>query len=96
MTEGAFLAAVLDECETYGVLAFHCVDSRRSVGAGFPDLVLVGRRSTLFAELKTRTGRPSPRQTTWKYRLLATGEAYAVWTPADLDSGLIVTILSEL
>lgn len=96
MNESVFLTAVLDLAEIHSVLAFHVFDSRYAIGKGFPDLVLVGRHRTMFAELKTQRGRWSQMQVTWKYRLIASGEHWVSWTPADLDNGAIADTLSEL
>jgi hypothetical protein len=50
----------------------------------------------MFAELKTMGGVMGRDQTTWRYRLIATGEHWVCWTPADLDNGAIRDALSEL
>jgi hypothetical protein len=74
-----------------GWLAYHTFDSRRSE-KGYPDLHLVHpvRGLSLFRELKTRTGRISPDQKKWGAALLAAGQDFAIWRPADLWSGLIL------
>jgi hypothetical protein len=87
VTESVILAAVLALCEEHDVLAYHSADSRRDVGAGFPDLVLAGTRRTLFVELKSPYGALRPEQTDWRYRLVACGELWELWRPADLESG---------
>lgn len=83
MTEDELLSAVTGCAAGLGVSAFHVPDSRRVVtGRGFPDLVLVGRRC-LFAELKSADGELSPDQVRWKYKLIAAGQRWVLWRPAD-------------
>jgi molybdopterin synthase catalytic subunit len=96
MTESELQAAVLDIAAENQVLAFHCYDSRRSTGKGFPDLVLSGLRHTLFAELKDAVSHLKPDQTTWKYRLIGSGEDYVTWRPKDLASGVIEATIKGL
>ena len=67
-------------------LVFH---PRFSVGseAGWPDLTLLRRRDgrALFRELKTDSGRVSPRQAAVLDLLRACGLDAGVWRPADMD-----------
>ena len=96
MKESELLHAVIALCEKHNVLVFHSTDSRRDVGRGFPDLVLVGQHGVLFVELKADTGTRRPNQTTWGYRLLAADAHYGVMKPRDLESGYIRNILEKL
>jgi hypothetical protein len=96
LIESELLAEVLTICDEHDVLAFHSTDSRRDIGKGFPDLVCVGRHHILFAELKRFGGYRSPEQTTWGYRILATGARYALWTPLDLKRGTIESAIRGL
>jgi hypothetical protein len=96
MTEDDLLAEVLALCDENDVLAYHSADSRRDVGTGFPDLVLAGTRRTLFAELKSQYSTLRPEQTNWRYRLVACGELYEIWRPADLESGHIERTIAGL
>jgi len=95
-SEDDLLEAVLALADEHQVLAFHSTDSRRDTGRGFPDLVLVGRHHLMFAELKGWGGVRSVHQTTWSYRLRATGARYALWNPPDLTAGRIEKAISEL
>jgi hypothetical protein len=61
-------------------------------GAGFPDLVLVGRGEVLFRELKTRRGQLSVDQKAWGELLDRNGADYSVWRPVDWK----VRIITEL
>lgn len=67
ITEAQFQKRVTDLCNLLGLKVFHSGDSRRDTGAGFPDLVIVGKpgRGVLFAELKTDKGRLTREQTDW-------------------------------
>lgn len=82
ISEAAFQQVVIDYCSFRGLLVFHDNDSRRN-RAGFPDLVIVGSRGYLFAELKTQTGRVRPDQQTWMDRLDDAGAPVRLWRPSD-------------
>ena len=58
-------------------------------GAGFVDLVLVGRGRVLFRELKSSIGRLSHAQRLWGVALRGAGADYDIWTPEDWISGRI-------
>lgn len=80
-----------------GYLCYHTHDSRRSE-AGFPDLVLVGRR-LIFSELKREGKDPTPAQQDWLNRLDGferhTGGLVVArcWRPSDWFSGEIEGVL---
>jgi hypothetical protein len=72
-----------------GWLVFHTFDSRRSTGAGFPDLVLAKPgRMVVFAELKTMKGVISTSQREWIAALnMPFGGCQAFfWRPSDEDA----------
>jgi hypothetical protein len=94
--ESELLARVIMLAWRLGLKAFHSGITWGDTGAGFPDLVLVGRRGVLFAELKSADGRLSEDQRTWRDRLLAAGQEWRLWRPADLASGLIEEDLQRL
>ena len=96
MTEAELQAEVIRIARTHKVLVFHSADSRRDTGAGFPDLVLVGKHRVLFCELKDGGAERSTAQTQWYYRLIAVGAHYVLWRPRDLDNGAVETLLREL
>lgn len=77
-------------------LVFFHQTRAQQIGQGFPDLVISGPGGTLFRELKMPRGQLKPEQVTWKYNLIAGGEDYAIWLPADYESGLIETELSQV
>lgn len=96
MTEQELLAEVLSLCHEYGLLAHHCRDSRKCVGRGMPDLVIVGTSRTLFAELKSGGGDLTSMQVEWKWRLVASGCHWVCWSPKHLISGVIESVLADL
>lgn len=65
-------------------------------GKGFPDLVLVRRDDrTVFVEIKGDGDRLRPDQSAWIDDLVSTGAEVYVWTPRDLDSGVIAETLQR-
>lgn len=82
VTEEQLQEAVRKLAKYLGVLYYHPFDSRRSA-PGFPDTVLAGTRGLIFAELKSAAGKLSPAQTAWRYMLLASGQKWVLWRPAD-------------
>lgn len=93
--ETELLEAVLDLAATCGWLRAHFRPARTAQGwrtpvsgdgKGFPDLVLVpppGHGRVIYRELKSPGRRLDPDQEVWRDRLLAAGENWAVWYPAD-------------
>ena len=94
MTEQELQEEVIRIAQENGCLVFHSTDSRRDIGRGFPDLVIVGKHRTIFVELKTATGNRTTDQTSWYYRLIAVGEHVTLWRPKDLP--YIESVLREL
>ena len=65
-------------------------------GKGFPDLVLVRSHDrVMFVEVKGDGDRIRPDQAAWVEDLASAGAEVEVWTPHDLDSGVIATTLQE-
>lgn len=85
MQEDELLRQILTLARQYDVLPFHCYDSRKTTGPGFPDVVLAGKRELVFAELKTEYSTLTTSQTDWKYRIMSSGNVYEVWRPKDVD-----------
>lgn len=94
MTEAELQQDVADLCAELGLYHYHPHDSRRSE-RGWPDSVIVGRR-VIFRELKSSGGSASPEQKRLGWRLRAAGQDWAVWTPADWNSGRILAELERL
>ena len=95
MLEAELQAKVLDLCKKYRSRVFHSTDSRKDIGAGYPDLTIVGK-SLLMAELKQQYTNLSVPQTSWKYALKAAGVAYYLWHPSDLTDGIIEIMLKSI
>jgi hypothetical protein len=89
MIEDELDAEVVKLVKALHLATFHTRDSRRADGAGFPDRVIVGPGGVLWRELKREWSDLRPAQTTWKYRLIATGQDWGIWRPTDLKSGRI-------
>lgn len=85
MSETQLQQRILDYCRLRGLLVFHDNDSRRN-NPGFPDLVIVGSRGVIFAELKAETGRLRPDQETWLLKLRQAGAQAVVWRPSHWDT----------
>jgi hypothetical protein len=96
MTEDQLLDHIADLCHDLAIMLFHTHDSRRDLGAGFPDLVLAGPGGVLFRELKNDHGQLRPEQQRWRYRLLAGGTDYGVWRPDQWRSGFIEKELNAI
>ena len=83
-TEKAFQAWVLQLARTHNWAAYHTYNSQRSE-PGFPDLVLAKDARLIFAELKTNTGKVSPRQEHWLRLLAMTSAEVYLWRPRQID-----------
>lgn len=86
VTEHQFQRQVLAWAKRAGWTATAMQDSRSlfwGCEAGFPDLILIRGEQLLFVELKTESGRVTPRQATWHQRLrrIPCAEVH-VWRPS--------------
>jgi len=88
VTEAQLQDAVTDLCKLLGLWHYHPYDSSRST-SGWPDLVILGKRGAIFAELKSEDGRRSRAQVDVARRLEQAGLAYRLWRPSDLKAGII-------
>lgn len=93
IAEAAFQRLVVDLAEWCGWLCWHDHDSRTNA-AGLPDLLLLRGTRLLWRELKTASGRIRPAQADFGARLLAAGQDWAVWRPADWSS-IVMTLTAE-
>jgi len=84
MREDQLQEAILELCQWLRLKAFHIYDSRKSAGAGFPDLVISGPGGTIFAELKSEKGKVSLSQDEWLNILTLSGQVAVVWRPSDM------------
>ena len=84
MTEKQWQKAVEREARRGGWMFYHTRYSLGS-GAGFPDLVLVRGKRVIFAELKSDTGKLTPKQEEWAAALLGAGAEWHLWRPMHAD-----------
>lgn len=95
LSEAEFQRLVIELAQTLGYLVAHFrpgMDRRGNWqtavagdGAGFPDLVLVGRGQVLFVELKAQKGTPSAQQKNWLEAIAKAGGQAHLWRPRDWD-----------
>lgn len=93
LSEKAWQSFVVDLAKWNGWHVYHALPVRNEKGVwrtatqgdtGFPDLVLAHpTRGTIFAELKSATGRLSDNQIAWIGVLKASGAEVYVWRPSD-------------
>jgi hypothetical protein len=95
MSEAQLTESVRDYCTGLRLRRAHTYNSRRSP-AGWVDEVIGGPRGVIFRELKTATGKVTPEQQAWIDLLARAGMDVAVWRPADLLSGRIITELRAI
>jgi len=96
MTESDLQAEVIRMARDLRLAVFHSTDARRDIGAGYPDLTIVGPGGVAFVELKSASGRLSADQVAWRYRLMIAGSIYRLWTPSDLAGGGVAALLGYL
>lgn len=95
MLEYELLKEVQARCDKLGLYHYHPTDSRRD-RRGFPDLVIVGPRGVIFAELKSASGKLEPDQRRWGTMLSSAGEVWTIWRPGTLHSGIIQRMLESI
>ncbi len=83
--EDELQAKVVKLAKQLGYKIYHTYDSRLSE-EGWPDLVLVRKKTVIFAELKTETGKLTPSQKRWLAALMAAGQRTYCWRPSDIES----------
>lgn len=79
---------VRDQANARGLFAYHTRDSRGSQ-RGMPDWFLLGAHGILWRECKIPPDKCTSEQRALGYALQALRQDWAVWTPADKESGLI-------
>ena len=86
-TEAELRARILRCAQPHGWLHYHTWNSRKS-DVGFPDDVLVKPGRLIFAELKSRTGKPTAAQARWLAVLARSvpGVETYLWRPADVSA----------
>jgi hypothetical protein len=95
MPEAALQKAVTDLAALLGIWWYHAAQPRRD-NPGWPDLVLIGRRGALFRELKRDGRQPTAIQSEVGRRMRYAGLDWAVWRPADLRAGAVMSELEKI
>lgn len=85
MSERTWGLQVETAAKLRGWMYYHTWNSRNSAG-GFPDYVFSRGGDILYAELKTETGKLTPKQIQWRYALLDAGNEWHLWRPSDEDA----------
>jgi hypothetical protein len=96
MTEAGFQAEVNRLISQHRRLVWFHLTRPQRLGKGLPDLIVAGPNGVIWRELKVPPGTLTPEQVQWKWTLLASGQDWAVWLPADLDSGRITRELEQI
>jgi hypothetical protein len=96
MTEAMLQTSILELARLHKLQAFHCYDSRKSTGVGFPDLCLAGPGGVVFAELKNDVLAPTPEQMTWLGTLVEGGAEAYLWRPEQWLDQTIHAVLARL
>jgi hypothetical protein len=86
MTHSELQDLIIAACASLGLHVHHCQMNRSH--AGFPDLVIIGRR-VLWRELKVPPDTTTSKQRLIGYWLQIGGQDFGVWTPAEWESGEI-------
>lgn len=95
MTEAEFQRQAEAECRRLGLLWHHCRDARHCSGPqGLPDLLALGPRGLILAELKGPDGETSAAQDRWIWTAHRLGMAIPVLRPAD--AGHLMELLRSI
>jgi len=101
VTGGEMQKAIIDLGRTCGwrIAHFRAMQDRHGVwrtpvaadGAGFPDLVLLHpkRDGVVWREIKGPYESVRPDQEAWGEALLASGEDWAIWRPAQWETAIV-------
>ena len=97
MDEASLLAAVCYQMGLRNLIWHHCRRPHHACDghAGFPDLIIFGT-ALITRELKGDGTRTPAHQSGYGQMLRLAGISWAIWTPADLESGLIAAQLDQL
>jgi hypothetical protein len=96
VTEEELQARVIALAWRTGLLVFHSGIPWHDIGRGFPDLVIIGPRGVLFAELKSAAGKLSAEQKEWRRGITGAGLQWRLWRPAHLNNGHVESELKEI
>lgn len=94
-SEAGFQKSVTELADALRIWWYHAYQPEHDK-AGFPDLMLVGGRGTIFRELK-RTGEdPTPAQLDVGMRLRRSGQDWDVWRPEDMRSSRVLAEMQAI
>lgn len=97
MNEAELTREVATVATSSGILWHHCPQARRCLGpAGFPDVILLGERGLLMAELKVGGNTTTASQDLWAWTAYRAGLTIPVLTPADLTAGRIRDMIGAI
>lgn len=88
MTENELDADAETLAADRGIWSYHTRNSQGSE-RGWPDRVYLGKHGSLFRELKSEGGQPTPEQRRVGWKMRAAGLDWAIWRPVDLRCGRI-------
>lgn len=101
--ENELQAAVLAQCARLRLRVFWIPRPARSgigrtakTARGWPDLVIAGNGGVIFRECKSADEETSSEQDAWGWLLNNGGCDWAIWRPADWESGRIQAELAAL
>lgn len=95
MTETELRKTIIAKCREFGLYYYHNDSWKTGHMAGFPDLVII-RHGLLFRELKADDAIVPRKQSAVGRLIRAAGSDWAIWRPADWESGRIQRELREL
>lgn len=95
MTERQLQTAIVGLCQWLHLLVYHTHNSQHSA-RGFPDLVIVGPRGIVFAELKSAHGKTTIDQRCWEAGIREAAGTFYLWRPEHWQNGDIREILTAL
>lgn len=98
MTEAELRQKVMQRCAELRLLTHYCTSAKycKASVPGLPDLIIVGSKAVIFAELKSDSGTTTAEQDLWLWmlhRLPACNVFARVWRPDDWHDGTIGKLL---
>ncbi len=98
MTHDQIVAEIQARAKQRGVLSHYCGSAERCNGRGLPDVLLAGNNGVAWIEVKLPGDTMRPDQTSWKYKLKASGQIWETMDEADLtpDGGAIDMLIDHL
>lgn len=96
MTHDQLVDAIMFRARRRELKAHYCRSALRCTGPrGLPDLIIVGERGLIFAEVKV-SGDTDAFQDDWIWHLTKAGARVFVWRESDLHDGTIENELEAI